>query len=43
LQRFDVVHRQVWDVEEEYRNVEEALEGVGKLYMMTTELHDIAH
>jgi len=29
LQRFDVVHRQVWDVEEEYSDVEEVLEGLG--------------
>jgi hypothetical protein len=43
LQRFDVVHRQVWDAEEEYGDVEEVLEGVGKPYLMTAELCDIAH
>jgi hypothetical protein len=43
LQRFDVVHRRVWDAEEEYGGVEEALEGVGKPFFMTAALRDIAH
>jgi hypothetical protein len=43
LQRFDVVHRQVWDADKEYGDVEEALEGAGKPYVMTTALRDIAH
>jgi hypothetical protein len=43
LQRFDVVQRQVWDADEEYGDVEEALEGAGKPYMMTSTLRDIAH
>jgi hypothetical protein len=43
LQRFDVVHRRVWDAEEEYGDAEEVLEGVGKLYLMTPELRDVAH
>jgi hypothetical protein len=43
LQRFDVVHRQVWDAEEEYGNAEEVLEGAGKPYLMTAELCDVVH
>jgi hypothetical protein len=43
LQRFDVVHRRVWDAKEEYGDVEEVLEGVGKPYLMTVELCDVAH
>jgi hypothetical protein len=43
LQRFDVVHRQVWDAEEEYGNAEEVLEGAGKSYLMTAELRNVAH
>jgi hypothetical protein len=43
LQRFDVVQRRVWDADEEYGDVEEALEGAGKPYMMTSALRDIAH
>jgi hypothetical protein len=43
LQRFDVVHRRVWDANEEYGDVEEALEGAGKPYEMTATLRDIAH
>jgi hypothetical protein len=43
LQRFDVVHKRVWDAEEEYGDVEEALEGVGKPFFMTAALRDVAH
>jgi hypothetical protein len=43
LQRFDVVHRQVWDAEEEYGDAEEVLEGAEKPYLMTAELHNVAH
>jgi hypothetical protein len=43
LQRFDVVKRRVWDADEEYGDVEEAVEGAGKPYMMTSALRDIAH
>jgi hypothetical protein len=43
LQRFDVVKRRVWDANEEYGDVEEAVEGAGKPYMMTSALRDIAH
>jgi hypothetical protein len=43
LQRFDVVHRRVWDAEEEYGDAEEVLEGAGKPYLMTAELRDVAH
>ena len=43
LQRFDVVQRHVWDAKEEYGDVEEVSEGVGKLYIMTAELRDLAH
>jgi hypothetical protein len=34
LQRFDIVNRRVWDAVEEYGDVEEVLEGGGKLYMI---------
>jgi hypothetical protein len=43
LQRFDVVQRRVWDVEEEYRDAEEVLEGAGRPYVFTAALRDIAH
>jgi hypothetical protein len=43
LQRFDVVQRRVWDAEEEYGDVEEALEGAGKPFLMTAALRDVAH
>jgi hypothetical protein len=43
LQRFDVVQRRVWDANEEYGEVEEALEGAGKPYMLSSALRDVAH
>jgi hypothetical protein len=43
LQRFDVVHRRVWDAEEEYGDAEEVVEGAGKPYMLSPELCDLAH
>ena len=43
LQRFDVVHKQVWDAEEEYGDAKEVLEGIEKPYLMTTELCNVAH
>jgi hypothetical protein len=43
LQRFDSVHRQVWDAKEEYGDVAEVLEDVGKPYMMTAELRDVTY
>jgi hypothetical protein len=48
LQRFDVVHRRVWNAEEEYGDiedgdVEEVLEGARKPYLMIAELRDVAH
>jgi hypothetical protein len=43
LQRFEVVHRRVWDTEEEYGDAEEVLEGAGKPYMITFALRDLAH
>jgi hypothetical protein len=43
LQKFDVVHRRVWDPEEEYGDAEDVLEGTGTPYIMTAELRDIAH
>jgi hypothetical protein len=42
LQRFDVVHMRVWDADKEYGDVEEALEGASKPYVMTAALRDIA-
>jgi hypothetical protein len=43
LQRFDIVQRQVWNMEEEYNDVEEALEGAGKPFFMTAALWDVAY
>jgi hypothetical protein len=43
LQRFDVVQRRVWDADEEYGEVEEALEGPGKPYMLSSALCDVVH
>jgi hypothetical protein len=43
LQRFDVVHMQVWDADEEYGEVEKALEGAGKPYMLSFALLDVVH
>jgi hypothetical protein len=43
LQRFEVVHRRVWDAEEEYNDAEEVLEGAGKPYMINPALRDLAH
>jgi hypothetical protein len=43
LQRFNVVHRRVWDTNEEYSEVEEALEGTSKPYMLSFALRDIAY
>jgi hypothetical protein len=43
LQRFYVMHRRVWDAEEEYYEVEEALEGVGKPYLLSSVLRDIVY
>jgi hypothetical protein len=43
LQRFDVVEQREWDVDEEYGDAEEVLEGGGKPYIMTPALRDAAH
>ena len=43
LQRFNVVHKQVWDANEEHSEVDEALEGANKPYMLSFVLHDVAH
>jgi hypothetical protein len=43
LQRFDVVHRRVWDADEEYGDVEEVLEGADKPFILSHELRDVAH
>ena len=43
LQRFDVLHKRIWNVEEEYNDTEEVLEGVGRPYVLTAALQDIAH
>jgi hypothetical protein len=43
LQRFDVVHKRVWDAEEEYGDAEEVVEGAGKPYMLLPKLRDLAH
>jgi hypothetical protein len=43
LERFDAVHRRVWNAKEEYGDAEEVLEGAGRLYMMTPGMRDLAH
>ena len=43
LQRFEVVDRQVWDVDEVYGDAEEVVEGVGVKYLMSPVLRDLAH
>ncbi len=43
LQRFKVVYRCIWDIEEEEKNVNEVFEGVGKCFLMTLSLCDLAH
>jgi hypothetical protein len=43
LQRFDAVHRRVWDAEEEYGDAKEVLEGAGRAYVMSAALRDLAH
>ena len=43
LQRFDIVHMRVWDVDKEYRVVEETLEDARKPYVLSSALRDIAH
>jgi hypothetical protein len=43
LQRFDVVHRRVWDADEEYGDAEEVPEGAAKPYVINSALRDLAH
>ena len=43
LQKFEPTQRRVWDEDEEFGDAEEVLQGVGKLYLMSTELQDVAH
>ena len=43
LQGFEATTRRVWDEEEEYGDAEEVLQGVGKPYVMSPELRDVAH
>jgi hypothetical protein len=43
LQRFNVIQHRVWDIEEEYSDEEEVLEGVGKPYVMSAALRDDAY
>jgi hypothetical protein len=43
LHRFDAVNRRVWDVDEEYGNAEEVLQGAGKEYIMPPAIRDLAH
>jgi len=38
LQGFEVTQRRVWLDDEEYGNIEEVLQGIGKPYVMTTKL-----
>jgi hypothetical protein len=43
LQRFDVVHRCVWDADEEYGDAEEVPEGARKPYVMNSTLWDLTY
>ena len=43
LQTFDVRDRRVWDVDEEYGDAEDVLQGGGKAYVMPIALRDVAH
>jgi hypothetical protein len=43
LQRFNVIQHRVWDIEEEYSDEEEVLEGGGKPYVMSAALRDDAY
>jgi hypothetical protein len=43
LQRFEVVDHRVWDVDEEYGDAEEVLEGAEAKYMMSTTLRDLVY
>jgi hypothetical protein len=43
LERFDTIHKRVWDAEEEYGDVEKVLKGAGRPYVMTLGMRDLAH
>jgi hypothetical protein len=43
LQRFDVVKRCIWDVDEEEGDVGEVLEGAGTKFLMNPILRDVAY
>lgn len=43
LHRFEGTQRRVWVEDEENRDAEEVLQGVGKPYVMSPELRDVAH
>jgi hypothetical protein len=43
LQRFEVVDRRVWNVDEEYEDAEEVLEGAGSSFVMNPFMRELAH
>ena len=43
LQAFDITQRRVWDVDEEYGDAEEVLQGGGMPFVLTPVLQDLAH
>jgi hypothetical protein len=43
LQRFEVVQRRIWDVNEEEGDVIEMHEGAGAKFLMCPSLRDLAH
>jgi hypothetical protein len=43
LQKFDIVKRHIWGVNEKKGDVGEVLEGVGTKFHMSPTLHDLAH
>lgn len=43
LQAFEVTKRHIWDVDEEYGDAEEVLQGGGTTYVLPPALHDAVH
>ena len=43
LQRFEPTKRRVWDADEEYGDAKEVVSGMGKPFVLSPELRDVAH
>ena len=43
LHKFEGTQRRVWDKDEKYGDAKEVLQGVGKTYVMSPEVRDVAH